>query len=147
MIAMKQQKNARLTAKPLLAIVNATVKKLPSECANGVSKTVKKHGSKHANGATENWLPQAPQKKPRFALLKLLKVSGTKIGVVTKYSPRMAGTDARVAGKLNGYFCRSTTSTMMVMLSVSLARIAAAAQRSIFGCVRTSSRTAIKCCA
>ena len=147
MIVTKQQKHARLTAKPLLAIVNATVKKLTDACVNGVSKTVKKHGNTLANGATGNWQTQVPKKKRPYALLKLQRQSVTKTGDATKYLLPMVAIVARAAAKLSGCFCRSTTSTMMATWSVSLVRIAAAAQRSIFGCVSTSSRPAIKCCA
>jgi len=147
MIVTKQQKHARLTAKPLLAIVNATAKKSTDACVNGASKTVKKHGNTHANGATGNWQMQVLKKKQPFVLLKLLGQSVAKTGDATKFLPPMAAIVAHAAAKLSGCFCRSTTSIMTATSSVSLARIAAAARRSIFGCASTSSRQAIKCCA
>ena len=122
------------TAKQRLGIVNVTVKSSTNACAIGVKQIENKLEKCHANGATGNWLPQVLKKKLRYAPLKLQGQNVTKTGAGTRYLPLMAATDVPVARKLNECFCRLTTSTMMGMLSVNLARIAAVAQRSIFGC-------------
>ena len=97
-----KQKTARL----LLGIVNATVKRSINACAIGGKQTESDLVKCPENGATENWQTQVLRKKQSSALLKPKGQKTAKIGVGTKYLPLMADTDVPAAAKLNACFCQ-----------------------------------------
>lgn len=94
------------TAKRLLGIVNATVKRSMKECALGEKQTEKKLGSNLVSGATENWQTPVQRKKQQSVLLNPQRQSETKIGAGTKCLLLMAATDVPVVLKQNACFCR-----------------------------------------
>lgn len=94
------------TAKRLLDIVNATVKRSMKECASGEKQTEKKLGSNLANGATENWQTLVPRRKQQSVLLNPQRQSEIKIGAGTKCLLLMAATDVPAVLKQNACFCR-----------------------------------------